>query len=332
MKKSIVLFLFFILCEFCFAHKYVTDLFVPTDTIRFERATSVTPANDEYVYFTYINDEGQKEQRLKKLDTKVEAILNWNVYPSCFYVDDEDCYINISMKWNSTYVTRDLKQEALKEWGVLWGTTFYRGVALIENEDGYYLINSKGELISDEIERTSAGNLYDGIFSVTLKDGRTGFMDLNGKLVFEVPREYKDNGDRASYCFWDDVMVLTNGLPEGQHKSAVIDKKGNILGETNYFLSEFSDGLAAFEYTVERKSGKPYPGRNKIFGYMDKYCNVVIPAVFEQDYIYSCPKFSNGYAEVNYRGRDLLLGKNGILYSKETKNPVFDLNRLKKQD
>ncbi len=327
MKKNIAVVLFFVFGTFCFAHKYVTDLFVPTDTICFDKALHVTPANDEYVYFTYINDDGQKEQRIKKLDTKVEAILNWNVYPSRFYVDDKDCYINISMKWNSTYITRDLKQEALKEWDVLWGTNFYRGVALIENDDGYYLINSKGELISDEIERTSAGNLYDGIFSVTLKDGRTGFMDLNGRLVFEVPREYQDNGDRAAYCFWDGVMVLTNGLPEGEHKSAVIDKKGNILGETNYFLSNFSDGLASFEYTVRRSSGGPHPDIIKIFGYMDKYCNVVIPAVFEQSYIYSCPEFSNGYAEVNYRGKDLLLGKDGVLYSKETKLPVLDMNK-----
>ena len=331
MKKNIALVLFFVFGTFCFAKKWVDFLFTPTDTICFDRADFVEPANNDYVYFTYVNDEGQKELRIKKLDTKVEAILDWNVYMAHLYVENEK-YINISTSKVSTYITKDLKSEALVDWDIIWGTNFYKNVALIRNQDGYYLINSKGELISDEIERTSAGNLYDGIFSVTLKDGRTGFMDLNGKLVFEVPREYKDNGDRASYCFWDDVMVLTNGLPEGRHKSAVIDKKGNILGETNYFLSDFSDGLAAFEYTVERKSGKPYPGRNKIFGYMDKYCNIVIPAVFEQDYIYSCPKFSNGYAEVNYRGRDLLLGKNGILYSKETKNPVFDLNKLKNQN
>ena len=62
MKKNIALIFVFGLCGFCFSHKYVTDLFVPTDTIRFERAVSVTPANDEYVYFTYINDEGQKEK------------------------------------------------------------------------------------------------------------------------------------------------------------------------------------------------------------------------------------------------------------------------------
>lgn len=329
MRKNIALVLFFIFGTSCFAKKWVDYLFTPTDTIFFDRADYVEPANNDYVYFTYVNDEGQKELRLKKLDTKVEAILDWNVYMAHLYIENES-YINISTSKVSTYITKDLKNEALVDWDIIWGTTFYRNVALIRNRDGYYLINSKGELISDEIALTSAGNLYDGIFSVTLKDGRTGFMDLNGNLVFEVPREYKDNGDRASYCFWDGVMVLTNGLPEGQHKSAVIDKKGNILGETSYFLSDFSDGLAAFEYTVERKSGELYPGRNKIFGYMDKYCNIVIPAVFEQDYIYSCPKFSNGYAEVNYRGKDLLLGKDGVLYSKETKSPVLDLNKLKK--
>lgn len=328
MRKNIALVLFFIFGTSCFAKKWVDYLFTPTDTIFFDRADYVEPANNDYVYFTYVNDEGQKELRLKKLDTKVEAILDWNVYMAHLYIENES-YINISTSKVSTYITKDLKNEALVDWDIIWGTTFYRNVALIRNRDGYYLINSKGELISDEIALTSAGNLYDGIFSVTLKDGRTGFMDLNGKLIFEVPREYKDNGERASYCFWDGVMVLTNGLPEGQHKSAVIDKKGNILGETSYFLSDFSDGLAAFEYTVERKSGEPYPGRNKIFGYMDKYCNIVIPAVFEQDYIYSCPKFSNGYAEVNYRGKDLLLGKDGVLYSKETKSPVLDLNKLK---
>lgn len=329
MKKSFIAVLFFVFRTFCFAHKYVTDLFVPTDTIRFDRAVSVTPANNDYVYFTYVNDEGHRELRIKKLDTKVEAILNYNADQSIFYVDDENCYINISARWNSTYVTRDLKQEALKEWDVLWGTDFYRGVALIENENGYYLINSKGELINDEIERTSAHNLYDGIFSVTLKDGRAGFMDLKGNLVFEIPQEYKDNGDNAAYCFWDGVMVLTNGQPEGKHKSAVIDKKGNILGETKYFLSNFSDGLAAFNCTEKRIPGKTYHQSVNVFGYMDKYCNIVIPPVFEQDYGYSFPQFSNGYAEVNYRGKDLLLGKNGILYSKETKTPVFDLNKLK---
>lgn len=330
MKKSITVFLFFVLGAICFAHKYVTDLFVPTDTIRFERADSVTPANREYVYFTYINDDGEREQRIKKLDTQVEAILNLNVYRAKFYVDDENCYINISMRGNSTYVTRDLKQEALKEWDVLWGTVFCEGVALIQNESGYYLINSKGELLNDEIKCTSASDLYDGIFSVTLKDGRTGFMDLKGNLVFEIPQEYRDNGDRPAYSFWDGVMVLTNGLPEGQHKSAVIDKKGNILGETKYFLSNFSDGLASFDYTVKKTDEKGRSSRVCIFGYMDKYCNIVIPAVFEQDYVYSCPKFSHGYAEVNYRGKDLLLGKDGILYSKENKKPVFDLNKLKK--
>lgn len=332
MKKNIALIFVFGLCGFCFSHKYVTDLFVPTDTIRFERAVSVTPANDEYVYFTYINDEGQKEKRIKKLDTKTEAIINWNVYPSPFRVDDENCYINIAMNRNSTYVTRDLKQEALKEWDVLWGTNFYRGVALIENDDGYCLINSKGTLLADGIKRTSASDLYDGIFSVSMKDGRAGFMNLEGKLVFEIPQEYKDDGNRPSYSFWDGVMVITNGLPQGKHKCAVIDKNGNILGETEYFLSNFSDGLASFAYTVTKNDEKGHPATTEVFGYMDKHCNIVIPAVFEQNYVYSRPKFSNGYAEVNYRGRDLLLGKNGILYSKETNQPVFDLNKLKSQE
>lgn len=327
MKKNISVVLFLVFGALCFAHKYVTDLFIPTDTICFDRATSVFPANNDYVYFTYVNDAGQKEQRIKKLDTKVEAILNYNVYPALFTVDDENCYINISMKWNSTYITRDLKQEVLTEWDVLWGTPFYRGVALIENEDGYFLINSKGELINDEIKRTSAGSLYDGIFSVTLKDGRAGFMNLKGELVFEVPQEYKDDGDRAAYYFWDGVMVLTNGLPEGRHKSAVIDKKGNILGETKYILSNFSDGLASFSYTVTKNNKKGRPERVKVFGYMDKYCNIVIPAVFEQDYVYSCPEFSKGYAKVSYHGRDLLLGKDGVLYSIETKTPVLDLKK-----
>ena len=194
------------------------------------------------------------------------------------------------------------------------------------------MINSKGTLLADGIKRTSASDLYDGIFSVTMKDGRAGFMNLDGKLVFEIPQEYKDDGNRPSYSFWDGVMVITNGLPQGKHKCAVIDKNGNILGETEYFLSNFSDGLASFAYTVTKNDEKGHPATTEVFGYMDKHCNIVIPAVFEQNYVYSRPKFSNGYAEVNYRGRDLLLGNNGILYSKETNQPVFDLNKLKSQE
>ena len=60
---------------------------------------------------------------------------------------------------------------------------------------------------------------------------------------------------------------------------------------------------------------------------MDKFCNIVIPAVFEQDYVHSCPEFSKGYAKVSYQGRDLLLGKDGVLYSIETKAPVLDLKK-----
>ncbi len=330
MRKSFSVFLFFVFGTFCFAGKWVDYLFTPTDTIRFDRADYVQPANDNYVYFTYVNDEGQKELRIKRLDTKVEAILDDSVYMAHIYMEEEE-YIHISTFRVSTYITKDLKSEALVDWDIIWGTNFYKDVALIRNRNGYYLINSKGELINEEneIERTSAHNLYDGIFSVTLKDGRAGFMDLKGNLAFEIPREYKDNGDNASYCFWDGVMVLTNGQPEGKHKSAVIDKKGNILGETKYFLSNFSDGLAAFDCTEKRIPGKTYHQSISVFGYMDKYCNIVIPPVFEREYGHSFPGFSGGYAEVSYRGRELLLGKDGVLYSKETKKPVLDLKTLK---
>lgn len=331
MKKIFALFLFFVCGAFCFAKKWVDYLFTPTDTICFDRADYVTPANDDYVYFTFVNDEGQKELRIKKLDTKVEAILDRNVYMSRLFIENQK-YINISTSKVSTYITKDLKNEALVDWDIIWGTDFYNRVALIRNRNGYFLINEDGTLLADGIKRTSASDLYDGIFSVTMKDGRAGFMNLEGKLVFEIPQEYKDDGNRPAYSFWDGVMVITNGLPQGKHKCAVIDKSGNILGETEYFLSNFSDGLASFAYTVTKNDEKGRPATIEVFGYMDKHCNIVIPAVFEQNYIYSRPKFSNGYAEVNYRGRDLLLGKNGILYSKETNQPVFDLNKLKSQE
>ncbi len=327
MKRKVFLFLCVIFGAFCFAEDFF--LFKPTDTICFDRATYVKPADKNYLYFLYKNDEGREEARIKRLDTNVEAILNRNVYFNSVF-PEYDKYIAISTTWQTVYITKDLKDIALKELNIQWGTPFFLDVALIKNEDGYFLINSDGKILSDQIARSSARNLLDGIFSVTLKDGRAGFMNLKGELVFEVPQEYKDDGMRPAYWFSDDVMVLTNGLPEGKHKNAVIDMKGNILGETTYFLSNFSDGLASFEYTVERKKrGSKHPDRVSVFGYMDKYCNVVIPAIFEIKYGYHVPEFDNGYAEVNYHGRDLLLGKDGILYSKEDKHPVFNLNKLK---
>ena len=116
--------------------------------------------------------------------------------------------------------------------------------------------------------------------------GKIGFIDSSLKLV--IPYRFELAGK------------FSEGLAYVQEKGqcGFVDVNGNVIFAEKRFCSpghsDFSEGLAAFEFATNRK-GKSYL-RHRLRGYLDRTGKIVIPARF-----FNAGDFSEGLAAVNER-------------------------------
>ena len=179
-------------------------------------------------------------------------------------------------------------------------------IVFLNNSD-YAVGDKDGNIIVDGIE-DSAYCYSEGLLAVIFKDGRSGFIDKEGKLVIETPHYVDPDaiGPRKdtilSASFKDDVCILR----QDKDTWKLVNKKGvfkEIPEGIQIEAYSFNKGLAAI--SMKENNTKKY-------GYMNKKLGIEIPCVF--DY---AEKFVGNYAIVKYQGKDGLIDAKGNFYASE---------------
>lgn len=285
-----------------------------TDSKLYSKARGVRVLNERYVTFSCENENGEYEKRIKDLVSQRETILSdsSSVFP---FALEEKFNILIRDRYSDFYLTPDLCENPFEDCPYYLKYPFSGGSAIVSDNKKFWLIDVYGNVIRDDIE-CSSGYFSEGMVLVTLKSGECCTINPAGEVLFSVPACYlPDKG--FDYEFSDGVMVLSNGSYNGSHKNAVMDVEGNILFESEYYLSNFSDGVAACSRHEEKF---------KItYGYVDKNNNMVVPMVFKGEQGRVLPSFVNGYANVVFRGKKVKVDKTGKLYSIEDGQLLCDL-------
>ena len=154
-----------------------------------------------------------------------------------------------------------------------YGSYFHNGTALVLDKEVNYLINTKGEKISDE---SSDMDFFNEKWVAYKKGGLYGIKDLSGKIV------------KAPFC--TDFMGYSEGLAavKIQGKWCFMDESLNLVIKTPYtekLIYAFHDGVARF-----KQNGK--------VGVIDKTGKVLIPAKYQDLY-----EFSEGLAAFQENGK-----------------------------
>lgn len=285
-----------------------------TDTKRFDSARNVRYMNERYVVFNCDDAEGYEEFRIKDLESGRETILSntANVFP--FEIKGK-FNVLIRDRYNDFYLTHDLKVNPFKGRPYYLVYPFYDGAAIVSDNKRFWLIDVRGDVIRDDIV-CSSGYFSEGMTIVTLDNGQCGAMNPSGDILFDVPSMFLPDKE-YDYVFSDGVMVLSNGRYGENHISAVMDINGKILFETQYYLSDYSEGVAACFKDKENCL--------RDYGFVDKDNNFVVPMVLETRQGWLLPKYEDGFIQVEYRGKMVKVDKTGKVYSIEDGKQIYDL-------
>lgn len=172
----------------------------------------------------------------------------------------------------STYVIIDKEGNQLSDQEYEDIFDFYKGFAVVRNEDMYGIIDSQGKevipckYIYDEFTRMDIKDFVDyGVVRIK-KNGKWGLLNRKGELI--VPATY----DKMS-AFGDGLSLVNRGL-----MWATINTAGEFdldLCFISAIHSSFSGGRLGIK---QEKDGK------KKYGYIDHKGEVVIPCKFDQVY------------------------------------------------
>lgn len=136
-----------------------------------------------------------------------------------------------------------------------WGTTFEGGVAAVEKNDKYYIINIRQEIIAEFSYPYSLRNGFsDGLCIIANALNRYGYIDIQGNVVIPIEYEYVDD-------FFNGIAKVKK-----DKKEFYINKKGQTV---DYNLSQ-KDEYYIFSNTT-----------NELFGLKDKNDNILIPAKYK---------------------------------------------------
>ena len=214
----------------------------------------------------------------------------------------------------SGYINRTGNTLKLPEGNISFRSRFYNGFAniIIDELDReiefngkiyktykFYksLINTKGEIVFDyqKLGIEEIGPLSEGLFRATIKDGKTGFINVKGEWVIEA--KY----DNAATFVENRCLVRYKG------KWMTIDKNHNII-DTRINVLNFSYSVL---YEGMAKASMGLPGnlnkRTKA-GFVDKNGKIVIPCIYGE-----ARQFSEGVAVIaeKYNGWQYFIDKEG---------------------
>jgi len=155
---------------------------------------------------------------------------------------------------------------------------FSDGVAIVEVEDGQFIIDRKGKKIAP-IGLGYHNGFHEGLLgliSTSDEDGeKQGFLDKTGRMV--IPATFDAVMTECSTpAFFNEGLAHLYDYESG--KSIVIDKKGKTVFECDGRIQDFHEGLAAvWRNTSDRED--EYEFR---YGFVDKNGDEAIPFIFNR--------------------------------------------------
>ena len=171
---------------------------------------------------------------------------------------------------------------------------FTEDVVLVVEKGKYGYVDLEGNYVIPPTYSKRDYNL------VSFSEGFSAVQNRNNRMIgFFIDKQNKkhfDFGNVAPVLFKDGLAV---GMRYNPNDIIIFDKNGEILerqgdpGEVLWFESVCGDGLYGFS-----KTGMIGYRASTVFGYMDKYQNVVIEPQFEGVQV-----FCNGIAPVKRNGR-----------------------------
>ncbi len=164
---------------------------------------------------------------------------------------------------------------------------FKNGVAVVEYDEEYFLIDLNGNRIADCLFMYLESSFIEGenLYACSKDDLHFGFIDGSGNEVIPFIYDY-------AKPFSEGLAVICK-----DGKAGYIDKNNTIIIKPEYETAySFSEGLARV-----KKNGKE--------GFIDKEGNVAIPFLFEPSS--SITSFENGYVEVVFQNKSGVIDKNG---------------------
>lgn len=183
------------------------------------------------------------------------------------------------------------------------GYGYRDNLALVLGYGGLFIIEDrKGNVILSDIR--DAHSVYtEGMLAVILENGKSGFVNKNGKLVIETSFyiNFDDYGPKIRpiirYYFNDNYALVKNA----DEKWVQYTIKGDMTPLPENIVPVcycYSNGLVPVLNTKTNK-----------YGYMDPKLNIVIPFKFSD-----AEGFSGSYAVVKYDDKDAVIDKKGNIY------------------
>ena len=177
------------------------------------------------------------------------------------------------------------------------------GIGLVweKNKDEflYSIVDRNGNVLLTDIEQ--AHSVYsNGMLAVIMKDGKSGFVNTNGKFVLETSFyiDPDDFGPRKRPIIWytfneNYALVKTKEMNWVQ-----FDKKGN--------RKTLPDSIEPVDPYYENGLVLIRDKKTKKYGYMNPNFKIVIPCKFD-----AARKFLGKYAVVVYEDKDAIIDKKG---------------------
>lgn len=147
---------------------------------------------------------------------------------------------------------------------------FTEGLFLVDGNEGVWLMNSQGKIITPKQGWFLRGIFSEGLMGYgTFAERKYGFINTNGKIV--IPARYDEVG---AFCEGLAAVKINN-------KWGFVNKEGELVIPCQFDRADsFSEGLAAVCI-------------NNKWGFINKEGEIVIQCLFN-----SAQKFSNGYTVV----------------------------------
>lgn len=212
----------------------------------------------------------------------------------------------------SAFFKQDLK-EFIREWHCTYPYRENRAVVFNIDFVGE-IIDEKFSLILGEIKAT-ADYYSEGLIPVVMNSGESRYVDVNGNVVYECDFDF-DYVQRGQY----NSVQVPLAIGSFVENVAVVKAKENqwfILDRdfNKHFLPEGYE-VESYSYSNGLLLVSKTENKEKLYGFIDKECNLVIPCEFSY-----AESFDGKYAIVEKDGKDAVIDKKGrVYYSSEFKN------------
>ena len=169
----------------------------------------------------------------------------------------------------------------------------------------YSIADTKGNILLTDIEDAHAG-YTNGMIAVIMKDGKSGFVNKKGKMVFEADFYIfpGDIGPRKQpiirYYFNNNYALVKNS----DQKWVQYNLKGK--------MKVLPDNIEPVDYGYENGLVPIVNTETKMQGYMNPDFKMIIPCNFTR-----AKKFVGSYAVVEYQNKEAIIDKKGNLYFSE---------------